>query len=260
MAQSKTVEKTLKILELISSCPEGIPLSKIYKTLNLPKATVYDILQTLYKEDAVYYKDPNLKTYVIGSKMFIISQAYTKNSNMINFSRPKLREFSEKYSLTVFAHKRVENRSVIIYKHESQQTKITTNDVGTTSELDENIVGQTFMAFMNEEKLAAYYDKIECKYDNESFDKLKNKVEKIKNDKYVVCNGDEVSYKCSYAVPVLNFENKVVGVISSCRVIENESDSEINKQITEMIEIAKHVSEKQGYSGDFYENIEYTNL
>ena len=66
----------LKMFKSISSV-----LSEIYKELDMPKATVYDILQALYAEDAVYYKNEIAKTYVIGSKIFAIGQAYTKNSN-----------------------------------------------------------------------------------------------------------------------------------------------------------------------------------
>ena len=53
-------------LDLISKSPDGLTLSEIYKELDLPKATVYDILQALYQEDAVYYKNEIQKTYVIG--------------------------------------------------------------------------------------------------------------------------------------------------------------------------------------------------
>ncbi|MGB4695828.1 MAG: helix-turn-helix domain-containing protein, partial [Bacilli bacterium] len=108
MAANKSVEKCIKILELISKYPEGITLAEIYKTLKLPKATVFDILQALYKEDAVYYKDPKLKNYVIGSKIFSIGQAYTKNSNFINFASQGLRNFADKYEMTTFAAKRLD--------------------------------------------------------------------------------------------------------------------------------------------------------
>ena len=62
---------------------------------------------------------------------------------------------------------------------------------------------------------------------------------------------------CSYAVPVYNFENKVVGVLSASRVIENETEEDIKEQIVEFIEVARYVSIKQGYKGDFYESIKF---
>lgn len=251
MAFSKTVEKTLRILELISNSPDGITLSNIYKTLDLPKATVYDILQTLYKEDAIYYKDQNLKTYVIGSKIFAISQAYTKNSHLINFSRDKLKEISDKYGLTCFAHKRVENSCVIIYKYEPKNAKITTSDVGTGFSFTSNVVGKTFIAYMNPQKQEQII------INSEDPINLVNELKEIRNNKYAIDNGVEKSYMCSYAVPVYNFENKVVGVLSASRVIENETENDIKMQLADLTEAAKYVSIKQGYKGDFYENIKF---
>lgn len=251
MAFSKTVEKTLRILELISNSPDGITLSNIYKTLDLPKATVYDILQTLYKEDAIYYKDQNLKTYVIGSKIFAISQAYTKNSHLINFSREKLKELSDKYGLTCFANKRIENRSVIIHKYEPKNVKITTSDVGSSFSLTSNVVGKTFIAYMEPNKI----EKIIANCDNK--ESLQKELMDIRKNKFAIDNGLEKSYMCSYAVPVYNFENKVVGVLSASRVIENETEEDIKEQIIELIEVARYVSIKQGYKGDFYESIKF---
>ena len=118
MSANKSVVKALKILELISKHQEGITLSEIYKELDMPKATVYDILQSLYAEDAVYYKNEIAKTYVIGSKIFAIGQAYTKNSNFISFASPLLRDFADKYGVTVFACKRLGTKISNVYKYE----------------------------------------------------------------------------------------------------------------------------------------------
>ena len=156
MAINKSAEKTLKILELIAKYPEGITLSEIYKTLDMPKASVYDILQALYKEDAIYYKDPRQKNYVIGSKVFAIGQAYTKNSNFINFASPFLRKFADKYGLTVFACKRLADKLVFIYKYESPNTKIQTSDVGLQEPLYENIAGRTILAFASASACAIF--------------------------------------------------------------------------------------------------------
>ena len=56
---------------------------------------------------------------------------------------------------------------------------------------------------------------------------------------------------------VHNFENKVVGVLSASRVIENETEEDIKEEIKGLVEIAEYVSIKQGYKGDFYEDIKF---
>lgn len=251
MAANKSVEKTLKILELISKYPEGITLSDIYKELGMPKATVYDILQALYKDDAIYYKEPHLKTYVIGSKIFAIGQAYTKNSNFINFASPLLKKFADKYGLTVFANKRLADKIVSIYKYESTKTKITTNDVGIQTPLTSSVSGKVFLAFASEtrqkELLKGILEKEFRNKEKGDYTKLLLELDSIKNNGFGIDNGVSESYICSFAVPVFNFENKAVGVISAIRLVNNETEEEIKTQIDEFIEIANYVSQKQGY-------------
>lgn len=251
MAPNKSVEKALKILELIAKYPEGITLAEIYKQLKLPKASVFDILQALYKEDAIYYKDQNLKTYVIGSKIFSIGQAYTKNSNFINFASQGLKDFANKYDLTAFASKRLGDKVIYIYKYESPRTKIITHDIGVQIPLHQHSAGKAFLAFLNEEKrnqlLSEIKDKVFNGEETKEFRKLLAEIARYQYLGYVVDNGETEGYIRHFAVPVYNFENKVTGVICASGLMGIYSDQEIEEQIKEFKEVAEYISEKQGY-------------
>ena len=48
MKENRSVSRILAILELIAKHDEGLTLGQIYRILEIPKATVYDFLQTLY--------------------------------------------------------------------------------------------------------------------------------------------------------------------------------------------------------------------
>ncbi|NLD27094.1 MAG: IclR family transcriptional regulator [Acholeplasmataceae bacterium] len=251
MAANKSVEKTLRILELIAKCPEGITLAEIYKQLKLPKATVFDILQALYKEDAIYYKDQSLKTYVIGSKIFTIGQAYTKNSNFINFASMGLRDFANKYELTVFAAKRLGEKVIYIYKYESPKTKIITNDIGVQIPLHLNAAGRAFLAFLDETKsnnlLAEIREKAFDGEDDPEYQRLLADIKRYRELGYVIDDGETEGYIRHYALPVYNFENKVTGVICASGLMNGYNKDEIVDQIKEFKEVAEYVSSKQGY-------------
>ncbi|MCK7488629.1 MAG: hypothetical protein MZU97_26380 [Bacillus subtilis] len=70
----------------------------------------------MYQADAIYYKDPRLKNYVIGSKMFAIGSVYTKNSNLIEAAQHELRDFAHRYGRTVFITKRINDKIVYVFK------------------------------------------------------------------------------------------------------------------------------------------------
>lgn len=253
MSANKTVIKTLKILELISKNPNGITLSEIYRELDMPKATVYDILQSLYQEDAVYYKNENAKTYVIGSKLFTIGQSYTKNSNFITFAGPKLREFADKYGVTVFGCKRVATKVSFVYKYESAKSRLVTPDVAVQLPLYENLAGKAFLTFLNEEKRIELLNRILKKdfngKQNTEYRSILSLKDKHFEKGYIFDNGINDSFVCDLAIPVYNFENKMTGVIYATRFVFDEKSADVESYIREFKEIADYVSSRQGYQG-----------
>ena len=251
MSANKSVIKTLKILDLISKSPDGLTLSEIYKELDLPKATVYDILQALYQEDAVYYKNEIQKTYVIGSKVFAIGQAYSKNSNFIAFASPLLKEFAEKYGVTTFAYKRIGTKVTSVYKSESAKARLSTPDVGQQMSLYDNIVGLAFLTFLSQEKSADLINRIlkkDIKNKNGSFyQSIIEQIEKNRNVGYILDNGICESFVCNLAVPVYNFEKKMTGVIYATRLMFDENSEDLDVYLKDFLEIASIISSKQGY-------------
>lgn len=251
MATNKSVIKTLKILELISKSPNGITLSEICKELEMPKATAYDILQALYQEDAVYYKNEILKTYVIGSKLFTLGQSYTKNSNFISFASPLLKEFAEKYEASTFACKRLGTKVTYVYKYESSKMRLASVDTGTQLPLYKTVPGICFLTFLNKEKSEELKQRILNKEfsgkKTQEFKDIDNQINKFINLGYVIDNGESDPLVCDFAAPVFNFENKVTGVIYATKLIVPGTDN-TDEYIKDFLEIARKISIKQGYN------------
>mgnify|MGYP001769625095 CR=1 FL=1 len=61
MKDNRTVSRILQILELIAKHDEGLTLGQIYRMLDIPKATVYDFLQTLIVQMLFITKIQDLK-------------------------------------------------------------------------------------------------------------------------------------------------------------------------------------------------------
>jgi len=234
MKENRSVTRILAILELIAKHDEGLTLGQIYRMLDIPKATVYDFLQTLYKADAIYYKDPRLKNYVIGSKMFAIGSVYTKNSNLIEASQYELKDFADRHGRTVFVTKRINDKIVYVFKYQSSDSKIITREeIGTAlRDFENNPIGQCYSVF----------DKKVRNFDLPDF-------ESIKKNRYVFSSLDNGSHICTLAVPVWNFENRVCGVLVAAGLAEeNINRPQLAK---EYVMIAEQISRKLGYLGDF---------
>src|SRR5690606_22838498 len=151
MKDDRSGNRLLSILELIAAHPEGLTLGQVYRELEMPKATAYDFLQTLYKADAIYYKDPRLKNYVIGSKMFAIGSVYTKNSSLIESAEFELRKFANEYGKTILITKKTDDHYVHIFKYQPPNSLIFINEeIGYISyDFDVSPIGRAFNVFMS---------------------------------------------------------------------------------------------------------------
>ncbi|MDO9629264.1 MAG: helix-turn-helix domain-containing protein, partial [Acholeplasmataceae bacterium] len=236
MKDNRSVSRILQILELIAKHDEGLTLGQIYRMLEIPKATVYDFLQTLYRADAIYYKDPRLKNYVIGSKMFAIGSVYTKNSNLIEAAQFELKDFGDKYGRTVFITKRINDKIVYVFKHQPANSKIVTpQEIGSVSRDFENSpIGQAY----------AVFDK------NITNNGIAN-TDQIKKDRYVYSSLEDSSHICTLAAPVWNFENRIVGVLVAADLATDGTRRDVIAK--EFVQIAERISRRLGYLGNFNE-------
>lgn len=229
MKENGAVKRILSILELVSNNPQGLTLGEIHRKLGMPKSTAYDILQTLYAYDAVYYKNPDLKNYVIGSRMYAIGSVYTVNSSFVEMALPEMKNFSEKTGFTTQIAKRVEDKVIYIGKHVPNNVKIITEtDVGSIFYgLDKEIAGMCFQ-----------------KYDRN----VSGGEHSIEGSHITTLSGS-TNHIQNIAVPIKNFENRVVGVLVASDLY-NETIN-LDHVIKELKAIRNNISRGLGYLGEF---------
>src|SRR5690554_3014036 len=230
MKENGAVKRIISILELISKNPEGMTLGEIHRALKIPKSTAYDILQTLYNYDAVYYKNPHLKNYVIGSRMYAIGSVYTKNSSLLEVSRQFLKEFSEKTGYTTQLAKRVTDKIIYVGKYEPETVKIIT----------EHDVGSIFYGL--EEEIAGLCYKT---YDKQLGGNIKP------NGQYITQLSGSTNHIQNIAVPIKNFENRVVAALIASDLAS--SDSNVEEIAKELMIVREKISRALGYFGTFGE-------
>lgn len=232
MKLNRSVKRLLDILDLISQHEDGLTLGQIYRMLNIPKSTAYDFLQTLYHYDAVYYKDPRLKNYVIGSKMYAIGSVYTNNSKLIEAAERELKIFSNNYGKTTFITKPTDENIVFVFKYQPSNSLIATpEEIGSIiSKNSNNPIAKCFNLFNGHNN----------KFNEEELTMIKKG--------YVLSDTQTSGHISTIAVPVRNFENKVTGVIA---VSDLQTEESIPVEvINEVLRIAQVVSKRLGYLGD----------
>ena len=246
MGDNKSVDRILRILELISKHPEGLTLSEIYKELNIPKSTVFDFLQALYKADAIYFKDEVSKRYVIGSKIYALGQPYTKNSSLITVCRPILRTLGNKYGNLLFVTKRINDDIVYVHKYENDDSKIATFDIGgSISYMHTSSVGKCYLAF--DKYFNSYTVKSLDRFTPYTIIRNEDLLRELNTARELGYSSDDreedIRYK-SLSFPIYNFENRCCGVLT----YKCPADFEIDKELIDaFIKASKTISNKLGY-------------
>lgn len=80
----KPTERVLNILNLLSINPKGLTLTEISEAVDIPKSTLYPIMQTMLERNFVSLEKNSLK-YSIGISAFCIGASYPRNKYMLDF-------------------------------------------------------------------------------------------------------------------------------------------------------------------------------
>jgi DNA-binding IclR family transcriptional regulator len=80
----KPTERVLNILNLLSINPKGLTLTEISESIDIPKSTLYPIMQTMLERNFVSIEKNSLK-YAIGISAFCIGASYTRDKYMLDF-------------------------------------------------------------------------------------------------------------------------------------------------------------------------------
>ncbi|WP_317856003.1 IclR family transcriptional regulator [Chakrabartyella piscis] len=232
--KNKMVRKIVEVLNCIAKHDNGATCSEIVKETKLPKSTVFDILQALYDTECVYYKDEKIKSYAIGSTIYILGSTYSLNSTLVNLSNEYIKDVAEKINQPVLLSKFAMDRAVYINRYDAEKSIIKAPDVGKYDDDLKSAVGKVFLAFI-EEDLCGRLD----------IDVPKEELRMIQKNRYLMTYDEEYEHTYTIAVPIFNFESKICGVISTIGIhILGQNHYEVLEMIMTM---AKAMSKSLRY-------------
>ena len=99
--------------------------------------------------------------YKIGLASFLIGSSYLNNIDIVNIAKSNLIDFANKMNATTFMAVLDENMVTYIYKYESENSIITTANVGTRKSLHCAALGKAMLAYKSEEEINKIIDKID---------------------------------------------------------------------------------------------------
>ena len=215
---NRTIVRAVKILEILSNNKEGTSLIELSKTLEIPKSSTHEIIQTLLKLKLAETNVYNPKLYVLGSKAFSIGSKYISTNDIIHFGSHHLREVADKYNKTGFIGFLDDDKVVYVYKWQSPQAKLASCDLGTRHPVYCTSLGKALLAYLPKDKSEEIISKTEFVKKTEntimSPEKLMEELELTRRRGYSVDNREVENHVACYGAPVFDNYGNVVAAIS----------------------------------------------
>ena len=229
MKLNRTLLRAIEILELLSRSKEGYTLTELSLIFDYPKSSVFDIIKTL-----VY-------------KNMVVEDNQT---GITNIAKSNLIDFANKMNATTFMAVLDENMVTYIYKYESENSIITTANVGTRKSLHCAALGKAMLAYKSEEEINKIIDKIDfisyTYFTIKTKEKLIEELAEVRQRGYAKDDRENTLQQIAVAAPLFDHEGHVVAAISCVGFYESSIDLDDLGLLIK--DVGKQISYKLGYN------------
>ncbi len=230
-------DKTLKILEYISSNPHDSTIHAISIHTGISKSTVHRIVRSLVDD---YVVSPLPKGgYNLTPKLFTIAINGLEQKTILDHAVSILRDMSQATKETVSFYVLSGSERICLYHIEGEYPYVRAK-IGAKGLIFKGSVGMVMAAFMDRKKLEAIRENYisEGRISPEQIDSVMEQLPAIKEQGYAVSMGQRHPSVASIAVPILD----ICGCVTAALAIATDIDRMTPKAIDEYSKMLKKVA------------------
>ena len=249
--KSKTLEKTLKIIEYLSKSNSPSGILEVSRNLNINTSTVQRIINTLNNESYLF-QDPENKKYKLGFKFLEISKIILSRIDLRKIAHPYLKELRDKTNETVHLMIIDDSMGVYIDSLESSQRAKVVSPIGTRDDLHFSAVGKSILAYLSDKEIeeivrARGLKRMTPKTITNLYT-LKKELKIIRDKGYAIDDEEgEVGTRCIGA-PIFKHNGKVVASVSIAAPCHRLTKEKLNTFLTLLLQTTSKISVELGYS------------
>ncbi|KAF5051778.1 IclR family transcriptional regulator [Sedimentibacter saalensis] len=245
----QVIDRTLDIIELLSTQQKGIGVTEISKKTNLHKTTVHRILSSLYARN--YVEKNKNGEYKLGLKLIEIVGCHINELELQTEARPYLLELSSKYNLT--SHLGVLDGENVVYieKLETYTHMRLYTQIGYRAPAYCSSLGKCLLSSLSETELedimadctfVRYTENTIC-----DLKELKKHLRNIRIQKWAMDNQEQIMGQRCIAAPIYDYRGEVIAAVSGSGNLEQLPDEKINDVADYIVNIAIEISRRLGY-------------
>ena len=244
----KTIDKLIKILDLLAENPSGLTRDQFIDELEIPDSTMHRLLKTLERHNVLKSEYVGKKKkYKIGLKILEYSSAFVKNNNLVNSAYPLMEQLMSDLGKTI--HLAVPNEHRVVYVN----TALNPNSPKLSTEIGKQVpmyctaLGKAMLASMDTSRRRALLGKMSYKKHTSNTitgrDKLEEELLETRERGFAIDDEEwDVGVRC-VAVPIKDHFSQVVAALSTAAPKEKINRSDFESLGSRLKEAAEKISQ-----------------
>lgn len=256
----RSVQRALSILNCFSIEKPYLGVTEISKMVNLHKSIIHALLVTMEDEGFVK-KDAEKDQYYLTYKLLRLGNIVSENLELKNVALPfmyKLRDFTqESVALNVYHNRK---RLVIAVVESNMPVRLFIH-VGQVLHLHSNAAGKILLAWRSKESLKKIIEQegLPQLTPNTITDpnQLMKELEKIRDQKFALCNGEGFWDAGSVGAPIRDFTGEVVAALTVYGPLSRYQGNQLETFISKTMTVADEISQSLGFDekeSTYYQN------
>ena len=248
-----SIIRASRILKCLSGAKTHFKMSELARHLGLDRSTTYRILLSLERTGFVE-KDEEGGTYSLGLAAFEIGNAYLRQRDLIQVSKPIMADLAQIVQETVHLAVLSDTEIVYVDKVDSPRSLGVMSKIGQRGPVYCTALGKTLLAFQPEDEQSRIVREIKLApltpRTITSKQKLMEELKRIRKQGYALDRREiEEDVECVGA-PIRNHIGEVIAALSISGP-QRKIDTPMERQyVSQVMEAAALVSSKMGYRGE----------
>jgi len=247
-----SIEKSIQILNYLSSAERSVGITELSSKLLFPKSTIHRMLKSLVSHSLVDQEKETSK-YRLGLQILEYSNSFYNSFDFRQIAKPFLKKICSETGLTTFLTAWYNGRSICIDSIAPSRNANTHLFVETGKEMPFHCAASAKMLLAcqpSEDIKRIINEKILQKYTPKTIintKKLEGHLSKIRHKGFSICNEELEEGIKAISAPVKNINREAIASITITGLSKRISSSNIKKFIKILVNSAQELSRMLGY-------------
>lgn len=251
-AHVQSVEKAIRVLDVLAQENRDMSLTEIAAALGWPKSTVHGLLATL-REYQFVDQSHGTGRYWLGVKLFELGNQVARSWNIRPLARPVMRRLNEAFGEMVQLAKEEDGEVLYIDKMESSQMMRIVSEIGTRLPMHCSGLGKALLAHKPPEEVKRILKRRGMRAMTARTittpQALEAELVRIRRQGYAIDDREIMEGLRCIAAPIFDRDGNVRYAVSVSGIVSSISGERFERILAGVLKAAEDISYSMGYRG-----------